>query len=244
MQIYGHLFTDRRVEIIRTKNSDPKRGKLTRYRLYHAQRRPRDPKHQTTPTVGLFTMTPLPMGLIFSCKRIYNETILLLYWTTQFIFNTTKSMVRFLGTTSKDAQANIRHVEINQTMYNEPHFTEFRYYKLRSDLSWSMVCEKMASNFTSLKTMHVFLEIMDWPIRLKVGESWAQPLLFFGRSKNLEFVNVNLGMPMFNEDQLKAAELAVEKGMMNPVAYQIREDERLARELEGPIKARILKLII
>ncbi|RJE18919.1 hypothetical protein PHISCL_08737 [Aspergillus sclerotialis] len=243
-QIYEDLFTNRRVEIIRTKNRDPSRGKLGRYRLSCRQRRPRDPKNQTAPTVGPFTMTPIPIGLIFSCKRIYNETVLQLYWTTQFIFNTTNSMTRFLRTTSKDAQANIRHVELNQIMYNEPRFTEFRYYKLRSDLAWSMACEEMALNFTSLKVLHVDLAILDWPIRLVVGESWSEPLLYFGRGHGLEFANVKLSMTMFNEEKLKAAALAVEKEIMNPVAYQTREDERLARELAGPVRTKILRLII
>lgn len=232
------------MEIIRAKNKDPSRGKLGRYRLYGRQRRPRDPKNQTAPTVGPFTMTPIPMGLIFSCKQIYNETVLQLYWTTQFIFNTTNSMTRFLRITSKDAQANIRHVELNQVMYNEPQVTIFRYYKLRSDLAWSAACEEMALNFTSLNVLHVDLAILDWPIRLVVGESWSEPLLYFGRSQKLEFANVKLSMAMFDETKLKEAALAVEKEIMNPVAYQIREDERLARELEGPVQTKILRLII
>lgn len=30
---------------------------------------------------------------------------------------------------------------------------------------------------------------------------------------------------------------------MDPTAFQIREDERLARELAGPIKAKVLRLM-
>lgn len=238
-QVYEYVFIDRRVEIIRAKND------LGRFRLYSRPRCPRDPKKQTASTVGAFKLLPLPRGLIFSCRIVYSETILQLYWTTQFIFNSTKAMDMFLGSVSKDALAEIRHIELNQGMYNEPRLTDFRYYKLRSDLSWSLACEEMSLTMTSLKVLHVDLTIRDWPIRLEIGESWSQPLLFFGGDDGLESANIKLRMSMFDAEVRERVARALEKELMNPKAYQIREDERLARELAGQVKAsKILRLII
>lgn len=188
---------------------------------------------------------PIPLGLIFSCKTVYNETILQLYSTTQFIFNSTRAMTRFMEKTDKEAKASIRHVELNQIGYNEPLLTVFRFYKLRSDFAFSTACEEMALSFTSLKVLHVTYAILDWPIHLIIGETWSQPLLAFACHGGLEFVNVKLYMSMFKLEVREKVARDLEKEMMHPVAYQIREDERLARELAGPVKAtKILRLII
>lgn len=242
-QIYGYLFDTRRVEVYIARNKDPN-SKRPINRLYCRQLRPRDPKTQFAPTVGAFNDRPFPMGLIYSCRAIYVETVLQLYLKTQFIFNSTKTVARFLKTTKRYAQASIQHVELNHVMYNEPRLTEFRYYKLRSDMAWYMVCDEMSLYFKSLKVLYATMTVWDWPIRLEVGERWSLPLLFFGRDNGVEYVNVKLDMAMFNEKKLKDASAAMEEKMMNPKTYQIREDAKMARELAGPVKTKVLKLVI
>ncbi|KAF7596160.1 hypothetical protein BBP40_003059 [Aspergillus hancockii] len=242
-QIYQYLFEPRRVEILRLKEKTAVPSKTSHYRLYHKLQQARN----------LFTQAMLLYGedatllfnLVFTCQTIYSETILLLYSTTQFIFNSTNSMVRFLKTTSKDTQAAIQHVELNHIMYNEPRLTAFRPYKIRSDIAWYNVCDDMAEAFSSLKVLHVKIAIYDWPIRLEVGELWSMPLLLFGHHNGgLDFVNIQLQMRRFKNERLQTVARALEQKMMKPRMFQIREDGRLAKELAGPIKAKsVLRLV-
>src|SRR5699024_5380165 len=105
---------------------------------------------------------------------------------------------------------------------NEPTLTDFRYYKLRSDLSWSLACEEMSLTMASLKVLHVDLTIRDWPIHLEIGESWAQPILFFGGGDGLDSANITLRMSMFGADVREKVARVLEKELMNPKTYQIR----------------------
>lgn len=242
--IYEYLFDTHRVEILRLKDKDFDNPKRTRYRLYHRQIQPRDTNTQAAPCrAARFSPSPLPLGLIFTCKKIYHETLLLLYANTQFIFNSTRAVTRFLRVTDKVAQSAIHHVELNHHMYNEPRLTEFRVYKHRSDFAWYLACEGMSDAFTSLRVLHINMTIRDWPIHLELDERWAYPLLAFGR-KNLDYADIKLHMVMFKEERLDAIARVIEKEIMKPIAYQIKDDERIAREMMGPVKAiRSLKLI-
>ncbi|RMJ20747.1 hypothetical protein PHISP_08383, partial [Aspergillus sp. HF37] len=189
-QIYEHFFVLRRVQVLHQRNKDKDRDSIghqkPRYRLYSRQLRPRNPMTQLAPTHPMQQPTPLPLSLILSCRTVYRETILQLYTQTQFILSSTKTAVRFLRTTSPAAQACIGHLELEHEMYNEPRLTEHRVFKLRSDMAWHRVCEDMAAAFSGLRVLHVHLTIWDWPIRLKVGEGWSVPLLFFGRDDGNE----------------------------------------------------------
>ena len=122
----------------------------------------------------------------------------------------------------------------------------FRTFKIRSDIAWYIACDEMASACVSLKVLHVRLAIYDWPIRLKIGEPWSMPLLLFGHyDGGLDYAGVQLQMKRFQDDKLRSVARALEQKMMKPKMFQIREDERLAKELMGPIEAKkILKLVV
>ncbi|KAE8160567.1 hypothetical protein BDV40DRAFT_302154 [Aspergillus tamarii] len=246
-QIYQYLFEPHRVEILRRKDKNTDTSRPARYRLYHCQQKSRSPYTQAVDHNGHRTRhTPFLFGFVFTCRTIYCETILLLYTTAQFIFNSANSIIRFLRTTSKDCQAAIRHVELNHIMYNEPRLTAFRTFKIRSDVAWYNACDEMASACASLKVLHVRLAIYDWPIRLEVGELWSMPLLLFGYyDGGLDYAGVQLQMKRFQDDKLRTVARALEQRIMKPKMFQIREDERLSRELMGPIKAKqILRLVV
>ncbi|GMF75258.1 unnamed protein product [Aspergillus oryzae] len=246
-QIYQYLFEPHRVEILRRKDMNTDTSKPARYRLCHRQQKPRSPSTQAVDHDGHRTRhTPFLFGLVFTCRTIYCEAVLLLYSTAQFIFNSANSIIRFLRTTSKDFQAAIRHVELNHIMYNEPRLTEFRPFKIRSDIAWYNACEEMASACVSLKVLHVRLAIYDWPIRLEIGELWSMPLLLFGHyDGGLDYAGIQLQMRRFQDDKLRTVERALEQTMMKPKMFQIREDERLSKELMGPIKAKkVLKIVV
>ncbi|GAB1204615.1 hypothetical protein APSETT445_003271 [Aspergillus pseudonomiae] len=150
------------------------------------------------------------------------------------------------STQAVDHQAAVRHVELSHIMYNEPRLMAFRTFKIRSDIAWYIACDEMASACVSLKVLHVRLAIYDWPIRLKIGEPWSMPLLLFGHyDGGLDYAGVQLQMKRFQDDKLRSVARALEQKMMKPKMFQIREDERLAKELMGPIKAKkILKLVV
>ncbi|KAE8351391.1 hypothetical protein BDV28DRAFT_158797 [Aspergillus coremiiformis] len=246
-QIYEYLFEPHRVEILRSKEKNVDPSKPARYRLFHRQQKPRNPTTQTMHYNGHHIRhTPLLFGLVFTCRTIYCETILLLYSRTQFIFNSTNSIMRFLRTTSTDAQTAVRHVELNHIMYNEPRLTAFRQYKIRSDFAWYNACDELAAACVSLKVLHVKLSIYDWPIRLEIGELWSMPLLLFGHHDGgLDYAGIQLQMKRFGNERLRAVARSLEQKMMKPKMFQIREDERLAKELMGPIKAKkVLKMVV
>ncbi|KAH8432587.1 uncharacterized protein LDX57_010218 [Aspergillus melleus] len=252
-QIYQELFDPRRVEILRRKDRKKKRSqprKSAPYRLCHRQLAPRDAQSQRVPKEGrhftrpFYPRTPLPTALIFTCRLTYCETICIFYSNMQFVFRCIKTATRFLKTTSKDTQSAIKHVELSHTMYNEPQLTEFREYKFRSDRAWFLVCDEICQKFEALRVLHVFLVVHDWPIQLEVGERWSFPLLVFGEHEPLlDYAGVNLLMPRFDKQKLTFVSRSIEQRIMKPEAFQIREDEKLARQLMPPLKARkVLRL--
>jgi hypothetical protein len=143
----------------------------------------------------------------------------------------------FLNRVSEDAQREIRHIELDHTMYYEPELTEHRRYKLVSDVGWYSTCFRMSLAFNGLKSLHLDLDIGDWPIRLETREQWALPYRFF---KNLDYVKVHLTTKRFRigwfgrkfgNPQLWEAARQLEKEMMDETAWQIKEHERIARNL-------------
>ncbi|PYI10546.1 hypothetical protein BO78DRAFT_204194 [Aspergillus sclerotiicarbonarius CBS 121057] len=244
LKIYAHIFEPHRIELVRQRDKDPsKHTKRVHYRLYHVQLRPRDPSTQVVSWRR--NRSFLPIALPFTCRLMYCDTLCLLYSSTQFIFNTTKAMTRFFQITPKEAHAAIRHVEINQSMYSEPHLTKFRVFKVRSDWAFYRACGKLIESCPALRVLHIDFRIRDWPINLEIGEPWSLPLMRFTDYKDrLDFVNIRLQTARFNEKELKEVAKALEKRFMKPLAFQLREDERLARELSGAVRAkRVLRIV-
>ena len=224
-QIYSHLFPPRRVEILRKRDTtDPRRQ--NRYRLYHRARPPRRTQTQQ-PLARPIAGAARPLALALTCRTTYRETILQLYATTQFVFTATRAVARFLARTTPAAQAAIRHVELAHVMYNEPRLSEFRRFKHRSDLAFFDVCAAMAQTWTALRVLHVELAVMDWPIRLQVGERWSWPLAVFGQyGEGMEYVEIRLRTGRFDDDRRREVARELEQKLMKPAWFQRREEER------------------
>ena len=243
-KIYEMIYETYRVEIIRAKPKEANQ-RSGRYRLYHRSLPPRDPTTHVIPAAGRNRTPPSPpLGLILTCKSIHYETLLYLYTNAQFMFSSPKTITAFLKRTPEIAQCAIRHLELRHVMYNEPRFTKFREFKCRSDMTWYLACHAMSQSFTSLRVLHLDLAVWDWPIRLELGEKWALPPLFFGRGGGLEYADIKLSMKMFKEEKLKQTARLLEQAIMKPEAYQIKEDERISKELAGPVKAMVLDLTV
>ncbi|BCS27458.1 uncharacterized protein APUU_60506A [Aspergillus puulaauensis] len=251
-QIYNYLFPPQRVEIRRSKDITKTQH---HYHLYHKQLAPRDPLTQIQTCLPFKPRLQTQLCLPFTSKKLHQETLCLLYACTQFVFTSPKCISLFLKKTPKQAQAAIQHIEIHHTMYNEPSLTTFRELKLRSDKSWYMLCEKISVSFTALRVLHVDMTIFDAPIELEVGESWSLPILAFGRAKAragrgmgkvgaLRFAKVNLTSYHFDYEKVHKVERQLEKELMGPIAFQVREDEEFARALVEELKARkVLRLV-
>ncbi|GFF31805.1 hypothetical protein IFM61606_07839 [Aspergillus udagawae] len=245
-RIYELVFDVHRVEVLRSRDKNPENNiKRVHYRLYHRQLRPRDSKtHAARSSEGRYTCPPLPIALLITCRSIYRDTLCLFYSRVQFIFNTTRTVMRFLKITNKEAQMAIQHIELNHTMYSEPALLNFRWYKCMSDMAWYNACDDLTVYCKSLRVLHIDMKIGDWPISLQVGERWSLPLLAFARyGPRLDWVDIRLHMGSFKQDQLEKVAREIEEQIMDPTAFQIREDERLARELAGPVKAKVLRLM-
>ncbi|KAL4963542.1 uncharacterized protein BDV14DRAFT_201730 [Aspergillus stella-maris] len=255
-QIYGYLFLPQRVEMKRIKASttttkptkDKNKSKTIKHdyhRLVSRLLAPRDLKTQILLGPARDRKTQTQLNLPFVCKQSYNDTLCLLYACTQFKFTSPKCVSRFLWKTPVPALAAVNHIELVHTMYNEPTLTKFRDIKLRADKGWYELCERISLTLKALEVVHVNMAIHSGPIELEVGESWSQPILALGRGKvnggtggALRFVRVILRSDRVEAQKLFDVGKELERELMNPVAMQIREDERLAREMQGLQKAR------
>jgi hypothetical protein len=241
-KIYEEVFGTYRVEIIRDKLPGFKGQKPSRYRLYHENLQLRHlDNHAVLPTKSA---SP-PLALPLTCSRLYQETMLYLYSNTYFAFSSQKVIKMFLRRTAKASQAAIRYLELNHIMYNEPSLTEHRYFKCLSDMKWYLTCGDVSEAFTSLRELYLDLAIADWPIKLKTEEKWTWPLRFF---KDLDYAYITLHMGMFPEEKLRIVGRELEKQMMKAEAWQIKDDERIARELTAkmgtPRARRVLNIIL
>lgn len=120
----------------------------------------------------------LPLGLVFSCKSIYNETIFQLYKHTCFTFDTTKALRRFLQKVSPEAKAVIQHVQLKHIFHNRTHLGSNKIWQLKSNAAWKAVCQRMADEFTSLRRLYIEVTVPR-TARLTVDEPWCEPYLTF-----------------------------------------------------------------
>ncbi|KAL4911604.1 hypothetical protein BDW74DRAFT_10635 [Aspergillus multicolor] len=246
-RIYSHLFDVQRVEISRSMDENTGHRRLT-----HKLLPPRSLRTQT-PTMLQYNKkseTQTQLCVPFVSKLFYNDTLCMLYECTQFAFANTKCVYKFLSRTPKCAQAAIKHIELHHTMYNEPSSLAHREIKLRSDKNWYSLCAKISLTFDALSVLHVDMWVICPSASLEVGEPWSLPLLALGRregkgkQKGLQFVKIQLRSPRFADVKLEHVARQLEAEMTNPIAMQIREDESIARELAGPVRAgKVLRLV-
>ncbi|KAL2866763.1 uncharacterized protein BJX67DRAFT_381691 [Aspergillus lucknowensis] len=187
-------------------------------------------------------------ALLFTSSRTAAEIMGLVYASTQFVFTSPKAIARFLKTIPAIAKSAINHVELKYTMYNEPRLSRFREIKLRSDRNWFMACRDIADRFPELNVLHVELGVFEAPIDLQIGEPWSLPVLAFqGKGKEgggLRFMQMKVKCNNFSEGEKRNVERDIEKLLMDPIAYQMREDAKLARELNEPVRGlSVLKLV-
>lgn len=246
-KIYKLVFTKYRIQIARRRRLSKKvdnKGACDRemdkkglFCLQSQHLYPRD----ATQKISRRRVEKPPLGLFFSCKAVYLETMFHLYSNTQIVLTSVRTVHDFLRKTNPIAKTAIRHIELYHEMYNEPALTQHRIHKERSDYSWYLACQDLSTSLTSLSAVHIHLRICDWPIKLSLDELWAKPVLLFGADGGLDYAEIQLSMDMFRKPNLEEVAKQVEKAIMKPNSFQIKEDMKLALELqgsEGPVKAR------
>lgn len=177
-------------------------------------------------------MQRLRVGLVFSCKSIYNETILSLYERTCFTFDTTKALRRFLRKSSPEAKAVIQHAQLIHTIPNRTHDKRNEKWQLISNTAWKSACQRMAEDLTSLR--HLSIEVTVYPeTALTMDEPWCEPYLSFcgpdGKGR-LEWVQIVVSMKTpahslstyryTRPARLKAASLELERRLMTDDAFE------------------------
>lgn len=55
--------------------------------------------------------------------------------------------------------------------------------------------------------------------------------------KNPDYADIKLHMVIFKQERLDAIARVIEKEIMKPTAFQMKEDARIAREKAGKVKA-------
>jgi hypothetical protein len=215
-RIYEYVIKTYRVEVVRTRPNGSEDHKPVFCRLSHRKLPVRNPATHAVPSSCSPPSPPLPLGLVFSCEKIYCETVLYLYTNTQFVFSSTKPMRDFLSRTPQKSLAMIRHLELNYDMYSEPQYTEFRVFKFRSDLAWHLACHRMSWALKSLRELYLNLTIRDWPIKLELYEQWALPALGFGEGRILDYVSVQLRARVSKQEQLQRVASMLEKAIKDP----------------------------
>jgi hypothetical protein len=181
-QIYDYVFSE-------SYDAPIERDKSTKQNKYAT-------KYKLTQRYHMLSVQRLPVGLVFSCKSIYNETILYLYEHTCFTFDTTKALRRFLRKASPEAKAVIQHVQLKHTIHNRTHDKRNEKWELISNAAWKSACQRMAQDLTSLRFLSI--EVTVYPATaLTMDEPWCEPYLSFcgpdGKGR-LEWVHIVVSM--------------------------------------------------
>lgn len=218
-KIYELSFPTTRVEVTR---APAKSKEDNQRRLTHKALAPRDEDHKIDRNA--FIPKSMPFGLVMASKQVYKETVCYLYSNTQFVFHSSKALKRFVLNSRCACQAYVRSMEIHRVVNGEPHLTFFRQFKLKGDIRWERMCRVISWTFPGLKELYFNVGIHDWPIKLRLDEEWARPILYFAENK-VDHAEVNLRMRMFREDTVKAVAEKLERKLMTDEANMKDEEE-------------------
>lgn len=155
----------------------------------------------------------VPFSFLFSCRKVYDEAICLMYKKTVFRFTSTEVITRFLSATPPKALKAIQGLELSHVTYGEPELTADRRYKLSDDRKWLKTC-KQIRQMTDLKRLRLTLQLNDWPSELGLAEEWARPILCL-RGNGLDRVDATIFHSAFSEERLNEAARNLERAIMS-----------------------------
>ncbi|KAJ5577868.1 uncharacterized protein N7459_006832 [Penicillium hispanicum] len=148
-------------------------GRLTFHRrLSYRLLAPREMKTQelVEPYVyDLLAMSPPPLGLMLSCKSIYQDTLCYFYANTHFVFTSAKGIHAFLNSINPRAREVIRFVEIDCIEYKMPHRPRHIIWKKKSDEAWLRALTRISDELPFMKVLHLRVTIFSDPLE----EAWG-----------------------------------------------------------------------
>jgi len=247
--IYDILFNEAQLLI---KGNHP--GKDLRHAI-ELRRKPFNPRYRLRS--GLLSLPPktrqagqrswMPLELLRVCRKVYNETIPLLYMNVELLICSMVTFDKFLDIAPPYGVKNIKKLGLVHSTYGEPLLLDKREWKIRHNIKWMKLCRRITEDMIGLESVKIVLCIHDWPTRLDTRAAWAKPLLVL-KGTGLDRVDVILHHCRFSDQQLAAAARKLELEMMNAGGRERKqledamETKRARLTRERPKARKILKI--
>ena len=155
------------------------------------------------------------IDLVFTCKAIYGEALPLFYSKMAFGFNCVKTIRRFLYRTPSEALAAVTQIGVHQGGYSEPAYVSNILWKKKFDRAWIMIYHDINLLMPNLRYFALSLQVLDWPIKLRLDELWAGTILQLGSYRFCR-VRVTIDSPMHPAAVVRRAEQDMLGELMMP----------------------------
>jgi hypothetical protein len=175
-----------------------------------------------------------PIGLLQSCRKVYQEAMPVFYSKTTPCFDHIKSVHKFLNRVPPAGLCNIRSLRLEISEYGEPRLTKDRRWKSKQTERWTTTCERIVRSLTSLECLELDLRLATWPMTLSPDAKWTAPLMIL-RGDGLHLVRLTLRHHMFNETRLGMVARRIEDRMMTETGREerdVREALQAINEME------------
>jgi hypothetical protein len=117
-------------------------------------------------------------ALILVCKKVYYETIKLLYRNTKFVFHSSRRILNFLDCVPAVNLSYITRLHLHYVPYGEPAVTSMRAYQEKHIKSWDMACKALAERLINLRELDIAVQF-SMHHYFSLGHAFLQPLYRF-----------------------------------------------------------------
>ena len=197
--------------------------------------------HQPPPATGVVSKYySIPLAFLVSNRQVYEEALPIMYKNSYFHFSTSHAIIKFLSATPPRALQAVQALELVHETAGEPALMSQRRFKTEYDQKWAATCRRIRKQICNLRMLRIHLQIRDWPSQLRLGESWAKPILSL-RGKGLERADALLSHRAFDQKQLAEAARNLELAMMTPEGASAKEASDKRAQQKPTAKAAVEK---
>lgn len=223
-KIYDFAIPNRRVRI---SGNRPKKELVEWKDTHEALRGPRPRYCHSSKTINTDDpqWSPSTVNLLKTCKQINKEALAFLIGKTTFIFDSSKTLRKFLDFNPAHCRTSITSIEMYKSCYGEVDLTKNTQWKQRADKGWRELCERLGRDLPSLKYLYLDIQIADWPTQLKTDAPWARSLLKIVEKRKIHRVDIDLGHFMFADNRLMMTAESLEDMMMTEEGKEERSKE-------------------
>jgi hypothetical protein len=153
----------------------------------------------------------LPIALMFVCRDVYRESIVLLYERTTFVFNTPNRINNFLNAFPSINLGLVTRLELHYTSYGSQPTTEGKDFRQAHLAAWTKACRAVVKQLPGLRELHIWMHVTASPLYFDLRQEWLAPLLPFRRAclmKQIPHVEAHSQRPV-----------AVPKGLIKANVY-------------------------